>query len=181
MRKCPECGTQIEDGLKACPNCGYPMPNNYNNQTATKEQSHFNGIAVIQWFVSILLIVGIVYLFYNVSENKNKIEAVIYEINKLILDPSEYSGNYTIVDMNGDKHSLILEDSGTAILANYKERSGSGYTWDIKQWNGQSYVILHGTSKLVQNLYMIDTHIYDNEFDMRRQSDRYIYVIREHK
>ena len=53
--KCPECGKEISDTVKKCPNCGYRKKTKFNNKV------FIAGGAII----ALALIVGVVFMYFT--------------------------------------------------------------------------------------------------------------------
>lgn len=184
MKTCPECGTQVSDDMSFCPKCGHPINVEFKvaqNKSENRNNGHKSYANWLLYFFLVLIAIGFFCLYIKVRSVGSEAEIAITEIvNHLKSDPDprQFYGRYTIVDRDGNKFSLLLEQAGTAILANYGENRGEAYTWDVKQWNNITYVKLYGTSKLINNLYLYGSRIYDNEFDLRRENkNQYVYVV----
>lgn len=79
--KCPECGKEISDTVKKCPNCGYRKKTKFNNKV------FIAGGAII----ALALIVGVVFMYFTREQPLTKLEQqavdCIIDYKKMLKNP----------------------------------------------------------------------------------------------
>lgn len=128
MIKCPECGKDISDQAKFCPNCGYPIEKIIHTKPYRQPVKHRNSPVSIFILVlcSVLIIGGSIFLISvrkntttSTDQNTDVItpspEIVPEENNTASLDDFDYSfgddGSLLLEEYNGDASHLKIESS----------------------------------------------------------------------
>ena len=79
--KCPECGKEISDTVKNCPNCGYRKKTKINNKI------FIIGVAI----VALVLIIGIIFMFIKREQPLTKLEQqavdCVIDYKKMLKNP----------------------------------------------------------------------------------------------
>ena len=112
--KCPECGKEISDKAKACPNCGVPVSSttvDYNSKSKT-------GNVLIIWAIVCLIVCTV----YGVRESSNELgERAYYLMNGYYRDPS-FMLQYNIITYGLTVIGWIFFIVGVIIKIVYRKR-----------------------------------------------------------
>ena len=100
------------------------------------------------------------------------------EVYEMVFPEARFTGVYTIgIKDSDDFYKLTLEAKGTAILGDENSDKGEGFVWDVKRIQGKTYVILRSQDPLNGNLYLYEDKVYTSEFELRRETDNYQYIV----
>ena len=154
---CPECQKEISDKVKVCPQCGYPLvsePNNENTQrvevTNIKISSQKIKPIVIGTIVTVIVIVIAFLIYKNISKNT-------YITNL---------GNITQKMLEGGVIAEELTDLTRAVWRNtiYKDHNSRTDKYTIKE--GYTYVFNDDFNTSLQRL-AYDTDIISQKLDLK--------------
>ena len=120
LYKCPECGKEVSNQTKSCPNCGYPLEYSCDSKVNLKKRLPVKNKKII---VSIL-VVGVIILvlsglFFSFHEN-----------NVLPFNTTWGDSYEKVKKHDGDVAELTLTDSGLYVSRN--EYDGSFYGFNKK-------------------------------------------------
>ena len=102
MIKCIECGREFDEGVKICPNCGYPVSDPYADEKSdnkSMEISTFNGKltfrnANINITAVISLILGIVILIMGFAVSNKKVDIDEYKASRYSVDSAKFGADF---------------------------------------------------------------------------------------
>lgn len=61
--KCPECGKEVSENSKTCPNCGFPIKSNFNKEKIIEGFKFIKSIVNNKIFICLFIVIGL-FLFY---------------------------------------------------------------------------------------------------------------------
>lgn len=119
--KCPECGKEISDTVKNCPNCGYKMKKK-------SEKKSKKNLMIILFVILVVLIVGGVVAFKSVKERKKQLyyENIVYNCMDKYRDELERPDSLVFKDITfyqGVKDIPFDMVGMEERFSDYKERS----------------------------------------------------------
>ncbi|MDE6568442.1 MAG: zinc-ribbon domain-containing protein [Lachnospiraceae bacterium] len=78
---CPECGKEVSDTAKFCPNCGYKLPKNKKKKDLVNKKTK---TMIIASAITIILIVGVISCLVSILRLNDSEKAQVASLNRLI-------------------------------------------------------------------------------------------------
>lgn len=127
MHKCPNCGAEVHDDDKVCPNCGHDLLKRQSRNNQNKA-SNTNVRKIIPWGIAFFIIVLIVIIFF-LLKNFNSPESQ----SELLINAIDNNDTQKLSTVLSTQNNNVDEDEAKAYIKYIKNEIGmKNFTKDVR-------------------------------------------------